>query len=297
MPTIDSGICEYEPCSKPFKGFRGMVGKPRRFCSVKCANLWQKQKFAILEVNTQKYPIYTHYLRLRGNWMIVADLHAPFILVEFLKKMLAVAKKHLIKKLVIGGDFFNQGAFSHWQDIGDSTPFEKELRTCEMLLDLLVSWFDEIVILTAGHEKRMLRLLGFKLKPKRLFQMISDRIGREIKVSPYSHCTINNKWKIIHPKRGRKKKLSLSSELATKYHKNIICLHQHYTALGLDTSGKYVVCDLGMMADGRKLSYTQIDVDVWPASSNSFAMIKDNYIAHFTDHPNLTNWVEVLEKK
>lgn len=295
MPIMDSGICEYGPCSKTYRGKRTRK-KQRRFCSLECANAWQAEKFALLEIDTRKYPIFTHYPRLKGDWMLSADYHNPYVDVAFLQKMFAVAQINKIKKLGVFGDFFNQGAFSSWKDLDTKTEFEKELITCERELNLMLGWFEEIWFLTAGHEKRMLRLLGNNLEPKRMFRTITDRIGAEVNVSPYSHCLINNQWKIIHPQKGRKKKLSLASEMATKYHKHIVCFHQHYTALGFDVSGKYVVCDLGAMVDTRKLPYTQIDASVWPMTNKSFAMIKGDVLRIYTDHPNLTDWREILKR-
>ena len=54
-------------------------------------------------------------LELSGdNWMVTCDWHVPLTDWSLVERMVAVAKKHAITRLVIAGDFFDQQRFSHY---------------------------------------------------------------------------------------------------------------------------------------------------------------------------------------
>ena len=57
-------------------------------------------------------------LELSGDdWMITSDWHVPETDWRLVERMCSIAKRNLIKNLVIGGDFFSQSQFSPFANL------------------------------------------------------------------------------------------------------------------------------------------------------------------------------------
>jgi hypothetical protein len=222
---------------------------------------------------------------LTGDWMLTADWHIPFVHTENFEYMLKFADHFKIRKLLVIGDFLDQQAFSKFFDMA-KVPWQVEKETARDVLNYLIQWFDEIVMLMGNHELRYLKALSKASIPggdwRDVWDMILHGVNtNKIKITFYPKATINDSWLVCHPSTYRKLAESLPRELATIEHKNVITTHAHLSSQGFDPSGKLRTVSLGMMGDPKKIGYKNLRVTAHYKWRIEFGMLFRNYYYGF----------------
>jgi len=236
-------------------------------------------------------------MRLSGdNWMVTCDWHVPQTDWSLVQHMVAVAKKHSIKRMVIAGDFFDQNQFSQFANVLPPTPWAVERDAAHLIMDYLLGWFDEIVITMGNHDRRLTRWADAALDLKDIWGDIVN--SPKVHVSQYGWCTIQTSrtrdnglplvWRATHPKNYSQIRGKVGNNLADLYDASVITSHEHHTALGKSKSGRHWYMSLGGLCDPAKIVYTQLDDGLSTRMAPSFGMLLGGFPYVFAE--GLTEW-------
>ena len=230
-------------------------------------------------------PILTGCLRLKGNWIVTADWHIPTHSMEWIGRLLNTAKCMLIKRLIIGGDFIDFAALSYYylKENGDqrAPKVDMDYECTEGVLDVLETWFDEIIWILGNHEWRFMRMHRWGAKPTKLLSILNRLCDQRYRISGLSYCYVDD-IRVTHPKSFRNNKLSMANSLAAKYRCPVIQAHGHFLSLGFSTGG-YRIADSGCLCDPDRTQYiAQADTshNRW---NNGFVIYKDGELAIIGD--------------
>ena len=230
------------------------------------------------------------------NWMVTCDWHVPQTDWSLVQHMVAVAKKHSIRRMVIAGDFFDQNQFSQFANVLPPTPWAVERDAAHLIMDYLLGWFDEIDIVMGNHDRRLIRWADAALDIKDLWGefITSPRVH----ISQYGWCTIQTSrtrdnglpliWRATHPKNYGKQRGVVSSQLADLEDCSIISGHEHHTAQGASLSGRHWWMALGGLYDVNKIAYAKLTDSLSTRMSPSFGMLLGGYPYVFAE--GLTEW-------
>lgn len=243
-----------------------------------------KQAVQFTAPNTR---VYTDFLKLQGDFVITSDWHIPYYDADITNKMVSIAERMNVSKIIIAGDFFNQDAFSHYVN-NNVNSFGDEAACATEVLDKLCTAFDEIYITTGNHDIRILKLLTYKLQSREFWKMISSEIGRQIKVSDYPYLRLNEKWHITHPQNFSIQPTSVARKMNHKYQMSVGVAHGHQMGVTYSPSGTDVLFDTGGMFDQDKIEYSRMCDTTHSEWQTGFSIIKNDYLYQFPK--NHTDW-------
>jgi predicted phosphodiesterase len=232
------------------------------------------------------------------NWMITCDWHVPQTDWALVERMVAVAKKHNVRRMVIAGDFFDQGQFSRYASVIPPTPWSVERDAAHLIMDWLLGNFDEIVITMGNHDRRLIKWADAALDIKDVWgDIVTDR---RVHVTQYGWCTITTSrtrddgrpivWRATHPKNYSQIRGKVGGDIADMYDMSVISGHEHHTALTKSRSGRHWAMSLGGLYDSAKISYAVLDDGLSTRMAPSFGMLLDGYPYLFAD--GLTDWAK-----
>lgn len=211
-----------------------------------------------------------------GDAMITADWHIPYTDLGLAEKMLNIAKKNKIKKIVIAGDFLNLDILSTF--ISKPYELDKELDNAYEVWRVLNDEFDEITFIPGNHEFRLSRRLETPIEFRKLVRLFTE-LSEKIITSEYDSITLisgDKKWMITHPKNYSQTKNRISYRLAGKYECNVASAHGHFIGIVMSESGKYISCDTGGLFDMKKILYAQ-NTTTYPVWNQGFLKIIDGF--------------------
>ena len=228
-------------------------------------------------------PNYDQFFKLKGDAMVISDVHVPFHHIELIELLMKVAIKFKVKTLIIPGDFLNGDAFSRFATgFRGEVNQEIEFNDADYILTKLLKVFDRIVWTTGNHEDRYYKAFGGSIPHVRFLNMINDQITsnlddkKRIKVSNYPYSELNESWLIGHPQNFGSSGGTVPARIADKYEKNIICGHNHQFGMQMSMSGKYIGIDHGCGADPLKIEYYMKGFNTYRTWQNGFTMILNN---------------------
>jgi len=203
--------------------------------------------------------------------IVTSDWHIPFWNPGMARRMMLVAqnwKPDPITNLNIGGDFLDFGQVGVFLAEEEEIPRKvgDDLEHTEEVLDWLLDWFEDVVILKANHEARLAKVLQKQVNMQRLQRLVSKL--EHFTWSNWSWCIIEdslgNRWRVTHPGRRWKNLNRLAQELANCYQMNVILAHSHVMSLGYNISGDYITIDSGGMLDPQAMGYyIKTDAPYW----------------------------------
>jgi hypothetical protein len=232
-------------------------------------------------------------LHFEGDMMVTGDPHAPFISYEWLERLVRVAKIELVKPRRLGviGDWMNADKWSRFPHITVPPKWADERDSLKGMIDYLLSTFDEIFFLMGNHDRRVQKGNNGEFDDTDIIGMINSNRER-VKSSNFGWCTVDSSgvmWRLTHPKNYRQQQLSVASELAEKYHQNIISFHEHHLFLGWDKFKRYIIVNGGCLADFSKFAYVNLDDSTSAGMQNGFVMLRNGTPYLFGPQP-FTDW-------
>lgn len=227
-------------------------------------------------------PEWTDYLEIDcDNAIIIADVELPDYDAQLMRAAHAVAQRHNIRTLIIGGDYAALDSVSTWNELyraGGSLQLRQELRFAEAVLDTSLTWFDEVYAIYGNHEWRLGRATDGELDP---YDVIRTRNG-EVQVRPYDYLYLNTsrgRVMVMHPGNYSKIPLSVPQAILNTEEPrcHIMSTHTHHSASGWDASGRYELMEIGCLRDPDRTQYKRQHKRKYPEWVQGFAVIKDGY--------------------
>lgn len=285
MPTLVKRKCDH--CNNEY------VGSGKKYCSTKCEMLHKEQhtrkKLDEIESISKKL---TDNFKINGDWMVTSDWHLPLIDTDVVLKMILIAKKFNIKRLVIVGDFVDFESISLWEHKNKNAEIRKDLESATKMLDVLFCWFDEIRWSFGNHDERLSRLFNFSLHPTEFGKLITDQIGKKLFISSHPFIELENKgkWRLTHPKNFSIITARVPAKLSEKYRCSVLGAHGHHLGFCFDVSGQDICADLGCLCDFEKTHYTIFNDTTHPRWNKGFAMVRNGCYYQFSASYKATDW-------
>ncbi len=227
-------------------------------------------------------------LHLRGDFVVVGDVHVPCTDYGFAGMVLVVAKKHGIKRLIIAGDMFNMDTFGFYDAVVNQPSWKDERDAARVLFRDWLEWFDEIYVLMGNHDRRLQKWTAGQLDESDIFGMITS--SDKVRVSNYGYLTVDT-WRITHPKNYSIDFLKVADTLASKYQSNILSFHEHHLGITRDRYNNYTIANGGCLVDPAKLAYVALDDSKSAGMVQGFAMLRNGYVTVF-GKSEFTDWSE-----
>ena len=195
------------------------------------------------------------------NALVISDLHIQFQDAGWLERVVAFAQRHNIRICIIAGDLVDLTVLSTFVPsvlgAGAATPtLDGELEDVSNTIAILLTVFDEVIILLGNHEIRLARKLGNTTVT--VFKRTLGADSEHVRVSEYHYCIIQSSyepWRITHPRNASAVPVRVASQLADKYRMNVVAAHGHDWGMTTSVSG-YYACACGMIADPERIDYT-----------------------------------------
>lgn len=254
---------------------------------------------ALLEKEKAVYELPEHVLnfgepwRLKGDWMIIGDVHSPTTNWKFANFVEKIASKYLAepRNLLIAGDLFNADVFSTFAPNIPQPSWAVERDATRALIKNWMKTFEKIYLIMGNHERRIQRFTLGAFDVADIMALIISNPDR-VKMSVFSYCTIETPggiWRVTHPKRYRQTPLTLAGDLSLIKRQNVISFHEHHFGITMDKSGTFVVINGGTLADHTKIPYMALADDVKPTNKTGFVMLKNGAPYLFGVSP-FTDW-------
>lgn len=231
--------------------------------------------------------------RLRGDVMIVGDVHVPFTDMSFAPFVAEIAKRHMPRprQLLIAGDLFNMDSFSSYAALIEHPSWKQER---DFARNLLRSWrkiFDKVWVIMGNHERRLQKWTQGAFDETDLMALIwSDPDW--ISMSPFGYCTVESEfgdWLVTHPRNYSINQLTVADALAQKHRMNIISHHEHHFAKGWDRYGWNVIVNNGTLIDPERVPYVTLDNSKSAGMKHGFVALVDG-VPHMFGREPFTSW-------
>lgn len=246
--------------------------------------------------------------------LLTSDWHIPFDKPEYVEAALGMALDQGIPDIAVIGDFWDCDNYSRYVNYRPKETFQAELAHVTRRLQLLVDLFENVYFCVGNHEARFLALNASgdaqgHLKYQQMMNMTGITEGYTCTDNRW--MTLNDEWRLTHPKNYSQIKLRVAQRLADKYKMNIISTHGHFTAGAPDpvfrhpafmkpaphiagrkqkTVEKIVyVADIGGLFDESKLEYKNIIDTTFPNTNPGYA-IYDHGEVTIIDLKNYMKW-------
>lgn len=229
-------------------------------------------------------------LALSGDWMIIGDIHVPCTDYDLALKVVKVARKAKISRLLIAGDLFNLDGFSKYLAIISPPSFDVEVKAAAHLFKVWLEWFDEIKFLPGNHDYRLPKYTRGAFDMEKLSVLVSS--SGKVTTSNFAWCTIDTPegvWRVTHPANYRRNPMSVANEIARNCNQNVWSFHEHHLGISFADNGRSVIVNGGGLFDPAKIAYAVLEDSTSPRMVPGFGFLKRGCPMLFGRAP-FTNW-------
>ena len=217
---------------------------------------------------------------LTGDWHM--DKHWIELVDRLFDEQKRMKRKGFKCGLCISGDLLNGDCYSSYPKNRNTSAAEAEFEAAETMLEKLLCAFDKIEICLGNHDARLIHQLGKSdstgdLPHQRVARMFLPEISKgRIRVGNYFWMTLNDKWRLTHPKNYSRNSGITGKALATKFQQNISVAHEHHLGWCKDVSNRYQVINQGCMIDPKKADYIYERDSTSPEWNPGFVCVRDS---------------------
>jgi hypothetical protein len=252
--------------SEKFNRSPGRIGYWKRWAFNNGKVTVEIPKSTMLDVESQT-PI------INGDCFVAGDFEIPRHSVEAIKLLVEMQAYYKLPNLVLNGDVFVSDIFSTWPvEIARLVPsFAEEWEAGQGVLQALLLMFENVYLVTGGHEARLSKKLGGQLSYAELLNGLAPGLS----CTQHHKVYVGNSWMIAHPKDYAKVPLAVSRDVAERVHRNVILGHTHHLGMCRDKSNKFWCIDGGCMTEWARAFYKAGEVSRHPEWVPGFVMLKN----------------------
>lgn len=182
--------------------------------------------------------------------------------------MLNIRQKYGIENLVYSGDFFDELTFSDFETSPeDIVDFDQEIEAAQKIVRILKSEFKHLYFTMGNHDVRFWRKMIRAGKAKNTtWKVIWNLVDKDLEISKYRYCEINDYWRVTHPKFAMKLGGFPIIRLRAKFDKSLVISHGHWWGLLQDPSARFYLIAPGCLCDPKKIAYVSswdTSYDIW----------------------------------
>lgn len=269
-------------------------------------------------------------VRIKGNCVVVSDIHYPAHNDEVISKVLAAGRRHKLKVLVIGGDYFDWDGISRHRKMGGLDEKVPDVMKGGMaLLAKLCRWFDKVYIIKGNHDDRLQRLIEAAIEgrngaqrilailedPEQAFEGLEYR-HRFVKVMQTwtKHCQPNIASKVVwlpgpvieiegpkgmepyrltHPSIYSKNAPNAERQLWGTHVQPILGTHGHIFGVSVAPNGLHPILQFGCATDNYKHMYLYESDTAHPKWVQGFCVVIGGQVKTYTKNPYFYEWSEL----
>lgn len=233
-------------------------------------------------------PTATDWPRMRGDYLVISDLHIPYHDADLLAQAVEDARRIGIDRFLIVGDFLDIHQFSKFAErLGHLPRLQDDLEVAGRVLDWLLEQLPGGGCLLMGnHDARIERMVRGHMEPgwtyRRLYQA-----DERIEIARHEQAEVESGGRVIRCLHGANysgaNPLGVAQRLAAKFESGVIMGHQHHACEGFSLSGRHQCVCMGGMHDPARLAYLHVAPRTNPAQTRSYVLLKDGYALHIAD--------------
>lgn len=236
----------------------------------------EKKRLALTVHGSERLALAEELAALRGEWeredfslrlqipeekiLIISDAHIPYHDEGVIAHAFAKAKHLQVEAIVWLGDLLDHPTYSSWGVDDLSTTHMRELDIAEGIIRMAAKIVRRQYWSLGNHEERWFRKVGNQLGMEHLARVagLSDMLkdGTLVTSDNPSLDYHNNEWLLTHPADYSGTPLTVPSELAEKFGRNVVGAHAHHWAQGKSKSGRFIVIESGGAFAPKLVKYT-----------------------------------------
>jgi len=223
-----------------------------------------------LPISTKE--IWSQYPQTTTPVLVIGDLHIPYHHAQWIEKVVKIAKRHKVRRIVVAGDLFDMKHFSNFPKLSDSL-MEDEIDMSRQIIEWLKTKFREVHVFPGNHDERLAKKLEGKIRFKKFLEWITYEA---INVYEHHQMYVGKTWLIAHPGNYSQVNTEPAKTLSEKFHKNVAVGHTHKWSMGRDRSGKYWAVEMGMCADYNRIEWLHRELTKHPVPQLGALIIDRN---------------------
>jgi predicted phosphodiesterase len=258
-----------------------------------------KSKAVDIASLTSDRKVYNDAPVLNGSTLVIMDVQVPYQDGEFLYKVLRLARQWGIKQGISGGDFFNQSAFSWFQNKPKENIWKTEKEKARVVFTIMRFYIPKWLMILGNHDALLLKTVNHQLEHEDIFKLADITSG--VTITDYYYCLVKdklgNEWRISHPRNISVIPGRVPQALSEKYQQNIIAGHGHLAGVIPSKSGKFLCIDAGVCCDPLRLDYTQERDNTRPVMNKGAVILKEvkGRIIPYHLTPEWTDWDAMMK--
>jgi hypothetical protein len=225
-----------------------------------------------------------------ANALVIGDLHIPYHNRTMLERAIQVARRHSIRRVIIGGDLFDFASLSHHPHNAPEQDPSATIRLAGDVLRALLAHFDEAYICNGNHDERFAKRLD---RAWDLQLLINAAMGRDwpacsVSVTNLDYVYLGDNWIVGHPSSYSGQGGKTPADLADLYQRNVVTLHNHVIGMAQSKSGKYIGVDCGHMTEAGQHYYQARRLSKFARWNAGFMVVSNGY--PYTYSEQFTDW-------
>jgi hypothetical protein len=218
--------------------------------------------------------------------LVIGDTHIPYHNETLFWQAIKLVQKRFpkVRRLVIIGDWWDNGAFSPHGHAGHEADPNAMLRLGGNIIRAVGPFFDEIVFTNGNHDEWFANRLDANWD---LELLINAAMGRDwpsckITVTNLDYVYLGSQWILGHPKNYSGRGGQTPSDLADIWGRSIVTGHNHIVGLQPSKSGEFLGIDAGHCTRPESHFYQARRLGKYTKWQAGFVVIEDAYPHLFT---------------
>lgn len=258
---------------------------------------------------------------VRGNTMLISDLHVPKHCSVTLSRMMDVAEELGIRQLVVGGDLIDFENISRYRPGEPQSHPIESIQAATMVLMSLTDQFDIIWVIKGNHDDRLQRMIEaayigrdrfaqyladltqsdleahafrerFIVVMEAWTRKLSEKLAKKVRWLAVPEIEIEGPegyppYRFVHPAIYSRNAPQAERRLWQRYVQPIIGTHGHIWGMSIAPNGIHPVIQIGCATDPDKHVYLSERITDHPKWVRGFASIVDGVIQCHVMNPYL----------
>lgn len=217
-----------------------------------------------------------------ADTLIIADLHTPYQNTPLLKQAMRLAYRAGIKRVIIAGDLQNNKAYNSQAIHEPQVPIELEYRHSKSVLDALMVFFDEVVLVSGNHDEYNTKKNKISFDTYIRDNIMLGTDTTKIITTERDYVYMDDNWLIGHSSGYELEAGKYAASIALNYNKNVIIGHDHLRGIVTASNGKIGV-SLGCMLVADRFFYSERRLNHFKPFQLGFGLILNKQFYHYNE--------------
>lgn len=225
-------------------------------------------------------------LRLpNGTYLVLADLHAPYTDIEFMKTTLErVDTFYDLDAIIIAGDMFDFGSLSKYARVTESE-VEEDMQKGGQILAWMLN-HSNVVLMPGNHDERFATKLNQYFPMRRLVAaaLADQEYTHTITTTEFDYIYVGSQFLIGHLSRYSVKPGFKAFKIGNMHRVPVTLVgHDHIRGVYFDQETNCIGASIGCMTSTNANWYAHRRLNEYPDFQKGYAVIEDDNVELFDD--------------